>query len=112
MQQTWSPYLLATTQRANTAINKSTTLPAMMPMIAPIGSSSSDSVISGVKVTVGVTTEDVTDMVAVGLVNNLGGVTIGITIHYKKEVINYWLYNFERVHDDSYATSYNYITWS
>ena len=54
----------------------------MMPIIAPIGSSSSSSSTSGVEGTVGVVpgTVDVTDMVAVGLVKTLEGVTTGITI--------------------------------
>ena len=69
-------------------INKSTNAPTMIPMIAPMGSSSSGSSISGVKVTVGVITDDVTDMVTVGLMNSLEGVTIGTT-RFKKKLHHY-----------------------
>ena len=74
---------MATTRRINIIINKSAAPPALIAIIAPTESASSDSVISGVEVTVGVTMDDVTDMVAVGLVNSLEGVTIGITIQVK-----------------------------
>ena len=59
-------------------------------MIAPMGSLSSGSSISGVKVAVGVITDDVTDMVTVGLVNSLEGVTIGTTTFNKK--LHHYIY--------------------
>ena len=69
-------------------ISESTIPPTTILMIAPMGSASSDSLISGVKVTVTVGVEvtvtvGVTDMVTVGLVNSLDGVTIGSTISKK-----------------------------
>ena len=75
---------MATTQRINNTVNKSVSPPTMIPVIAPIGSSSPGSTISGVKVTVGddviTVGDDVTDIVTVGFVNSLEGVTIGTTI--------------------------------
>ena len=64
----------------------------MIPIIAPMGNSSSDSLISGITVTVGVTTDDVTEtvvnvteMVGGGVVNSLEGVTITSTIMRKRQ---------------------------
>ena len=86
IEQTWSAYLLTTIQIINITINKRRNPPTMMPIIAPMGSPSSNSSTSGVEGTVGVVTRtvDVTDMVIVGLVNTLEGVTTGITIQERK----------------------------
>lgn len=76
----------------STTINKITSAPAMMPITAPMGSPSSDSLISGVTVTVGVSTDDVTEtvvgvteIVGGGVVNTLEGVTIASTVMRKKQ---------------------------
>ena len=77
-------YFLATKRDVNiiSTINKSASPPTMIPMIAPMGRSSSDSIISGARMTVEVTTDDITDVVAIGCLEGVTmGVTMGITIY-------------------------------
>ena len=72
-------------QTINTRANNSTNAPAMIPMTAPMGSTSDDSLVSGITVIVGVTTaDDVTEMVGGGVVKSLEGVKTGTTITRKK----------------------------
>ena len=80
IQKTWNAYLLATTHSINTTMNSSAIDPTLMPITAPMVSTSSDSWTSGV--TVGDNITDVvvaTEMVGLGVVNALDGVTMGTT---------------------------------
>ena len=72
-------YILITPQKINTTISKSTSPPPLMiPLTAPMGSSSS---ISGVTVTLGITADDVTKVVVVEYVVIMRKRYIIIAIH-------------------------------
>ena len=58
-------YILATPQTINITMSKSTNPPPMIPMTAPMGSSSSNFLISGVTVALGITADDVTEVAVV-----------------------------------------------